>query len=106
MTDELRCLRCGDIYPSVYWFKVKGICIICYPLLSDEERRAYVAANEVDILAKTSVREFPTILQGFLIALAVPLLSAFTAAVAFALGGVSMHYMKKVTYTESQTKSG
>ncbi|MCC6396895.1 MAG: CPBP family intramembrane metalloprotease [Bacteroidetes bacterium] len=72
----LRCTKCGRELPSEYWFKLPGICIHCFPMLSSEE----LSERQENLAALSKPQEpFPSLVQAFV-------LLPFLFLVLFALG--------------------
>lgn len=43
----MRCERCGNEYPSEYYFKTRTICLSCYEKLNPEERKRAIENSPI-----------------------------------------------------------
>jgi membrane protease YdiL (CAAX protease family) len=68
MDSDLRCTKCGEMFPSSFWFKVAGVCSNCYSLLSDEEKVALGAPIHQASSAEQG-SSFPTVGSAFVVSL-------------------------------------
>jgi membrane protease YdiL (CAAX protease family) len=63
-STDLRCTKCGRVFPSVYWFELPGICVQCFPRLTPSEIEQSRLVIETPV---APLPTFPSVLQAFVI---------------------------------------
>ena len=82
METSLKCSKCGEKYPSKFWFKVSGICVDCYARLTDTEKMAYATTEPP---TSATLRSFPSASSAFLVPVSSWFLSIFISMLTYPL---------------------
>jgi membrane protease YdiL (CAAX protease family) len=76
MDPDLKCSKCGETFPSRYWFIVEGVCSSCYSGLSTAAKADLGFPIHRQSAAK-ELTSFPTTISAFFVPVAGWILSGF-----------------------------
>jgi len=50
----MKCKKCGEEYPSKYYFKTRSVCIKCYDRMNPEEKREARQPSQWELMTSTT----------------------------------------------------